>query len=168
MANAQGPGVETSRNPQPLLTAVPVVGSLLAAIWTGNVARDATLQFREPIFQEAQGNPDGSIAFNAVPAVIFADAVRAAVKGMMTMAAILESTTGIDADAPAIHAGAIDHPSTWRIKDFKKPPDCTILRGCMRRPKDFVVSCEQFGGEPFGLTSLKAVIDEIRTAPAAE
>jgi hypothetical protein len=44
------------------------------------------------------------------------------------MVAALDSIKVIDADASAtaVHTASIDHPSAWRVSDFRSPADFTL------------------------------------------
>jgi hypothetical protein len=89
------------------------------------------------------------------------------------MAAALQSNTTLDDGAPAtpVHGVLIDHPSAWRVADFRSAADYSIelnsshladIGHAMRRIKGAGLSLDDLGREHFDLPSMQPVIDEIR------
>src|SRR5258708_4709479 len=70
-----------------------------------------------------------------------------------------------------VYGSLIDHPSAWKVADFKSPADYTIeltaaqlrdVEGAMSRIKSAGLGLDDLQREHFELASLKPVIDEIR------
>jgi len=89
------------------------------------------------------------------------------------MAAPLQSSAVSESDAPAtaVYRTPIDHPSAWKVADFKSPADYTIeltaaqlhdIECAMRRIKGSRIGLDNLRREHFDVPSLAPVIAEIR------
>jgi hypothetical protein len=89
------------------------------------------------------------------------------------MAAALQSLEASGKDGPAtpVYRVPIDHPSAWKVSDFRTPADYTIeltashlrdIERAMRRIKDAGLSLDDLRREHFDLPSMGPVIAEIR------
>jgi hypothetical protein len=110
--------------------------------------------------------PPAALTFRAAISV-------AGSKGALTMAAALQSNATLDDGAPTtpVHGAPIDHPSAWRVADFRTPADYSIelnsthladISHAIHRIKDARLSLDDLGREHFDLPSMRPVIDEIR------
>ena len=89
------------------------------------------------------------------------------------MTALRQSSRTAENDAPAtlMYAAPIDHPSAWKVADFKTPADYTIelaatqladIEHSIRRAKKAGLILDDLNREHFELPSLLPVINEIR------
>jgi hypothetical protein len=89
------------------------------------------------------------------------------------MATMLQSTRRLNTDVAAtpVHRLPIEHPSAWKVADFKSPADYTIelsraqladVASTMERIKANGLALETLRREDFEVPSLRPVIDEIR------
>jgi len=83
----------------------------------------------------------------------------------------LNTTLGDDAPLTPVYAAPIDHPSAWKVADFKTPADCTIeldathlrdIEHAMRQLKAAGLGLDDLRRGHFEVPSLQPVIDEIR------
>ncbi|HVH78744.1 MAG TPA: TauD/TfdA family dioxygenase [Stellaceae bacterium] len=88
------------------------------------------------------------------------------------MTALLEATRPVDDEAPAtpMYRAPIDHPSAWKVADFKSPADYTIeftapqlrdIESAMRRIKEAGIGLDDLQREHFDVPSLAPLVAEI-------
>jgi len=89
----------------------------------------------------------------------------------MTMSAIQPNRTLEDAVVMSVHRAPIDHPSAWRVADFKTPADYTIeldathlrdIERAMGQIRAAGLGLDDLRCEHFEVPSLRPVVDEIR------
>jgi hypothetical protein len=87
------------------------------------------------------------------------------------MSAIQPNGTHQDAVATSVHRAPIDHPSAWRVADFKTPADYTIdlstthlrdIERAMGQIKAAGLGLDDLRREHFEILSLRPVVDEVR------
>ena len=89
------------------------------------------------------------------------------------MAAVVQSMRPAETDQPAtpVHRAPINHPSAWKVADFKSPADYTIeltvaqladIKRAIGRINDAGLSLGDLQREHFDVPALKPAIDEIR------
>src|SRR5580700_5667179 len=91
----------------------------------------------------------------------------------MTMSELREVTRthGIDAPVTPVYAAPIDHPTAWKVADFRSPADYTIdltatnlreIERAIERINRAHLGLDDLQREHFDVPSLRPVIDEIR------
>src|SRR5271169_2072002 len=91
----------------------------------------------------------------------------------MTMSELhqVSSTPGIDRPVTPTYEAPIDHPSAWKVADFRTPADYTVeltatnlceIERAIEQIRAARLGLEDLQREHFEIPSLRPVIDEIR------